>query len=221
MLVAAIAAVGTFAIGGGRLGGAGDAPRAGMRPSLQPSPLRLDWLALLAWPTPQLTPANTATAKPPAAEAPAVQVAPSEPVAPAPAAREWQDVDFAAQVLALLNGERQARGLAPLVENGALVASSQAYADTLTQLGTLSHTAAGDLASRVLANGYGGGSTLGEALWMGGGVWSPADVVAAWLGSPAHSALILNPAYVLAGTACYFKQAESAYEGRCVLILGG
>ena len=54
VLVAAIAAVGTFAIVGGRPGGEGDAPRAGMRLSPQPRPLHLDWLALLTWPTPPL-----------------------------------------------------------------------------------------------------------------------------------------------------------------------
>jgi uncharacterized protein YkwD len=166
---------------------------------------------------------------PPAAEAP-VQPAPAAvapapvqqpPAAPAPAPREWLDPDFAAQVLALVNGERSAQGLAPLSVSSPLTQGAQEYARTLTQLGKLSHVAVGDLTSRVLATGYVGNGYLGEVLWFGGGAVTPGHALASWLASPGHAGLILSPAYANAGIGCFFYEAGSDHEVRCVLILAG
>jgi uncharacterized protein YkwD len=176
----------------------------------------LDLAALEPTPLPQ----PTATLPPPT-EQPVAVVAPIEvpPADPAAVAREWLDPGFAAQVLTLVNSERAARGLSALAADAALTASAQNYAATLTQLGSLSHTAVGDISSRALASGFGGGY-LGEALWFGGGSVSPEQALASWLASPAHAALIFDPAYVVAGVGCYFYQSGDVYEGRCVLDLG-
>jgi len=174
-------------------------------------------------------PAPVPPAPPPPAEAPvepapaAVAAAPVEqPQAPpAPAADGWLDADFAAQVLAVANQERAARGIAPLASNGALTQGAQDYARTLTRLGKLSHVAVGDLSSRVLATGYVGNGFLGEVLWFGSGPASPSSAVAAWLASPGHSALLLDPVYATAGSGCFFEETAGVREGRCVLILAG
>lgn len=171
-------------------------------------------------PTP--LPPPTPTVVPPTDEPVAAVVAPEEPAPAEPAVvpREWLDADFAAQLLALVNKERAARGIAELAANGALTQGAQDYAATLTQLGTLDHAAAGDLGTRALAAGYGGGA-LGEALWFGGGQVSPEGAVASWLTSPPHAALLLDPTYVEAGVGCSFREAGDVYEARCVLDLGG
>jgi len=234
-LLAAAAAFILFA----RSPGTGDvSAEAGVRPASGPTGNSPAWMALLAWPEPEEAPAPAdyppaaapderappeAQAPPQAASEPAsaaVARPPVEPPAP-PVPREWLDPDFAAQVLALVNGERAARGIAPLASSGALTQGAQDYARTLTQLGTLSHTAVGDLTGRVLATGYTGHGDLGEALWFGGGAVSPGNAVAAWLASPPHSGLLLDAGFVAAGAGCYFYEAGSDHQARCVLILGG
>ncbi len=177
-------------------------------------------LALLGWPTPAPTPSPppppTAAAVAEVVEAPA-----SEPPAGPPAVEAAQPpapppVDISVRLIDLVNAQRAARGLPGLAENGALVRSAQGYAGTLIQLGILSHAADGlDLLSRVRAAGYAGASA-GEALWGGTGGFSPELVVAAWMASPPHSALLLDPGYLDAGAGCSF----TGLQARCVIEVG-
>ncbi len=225
ILVATVAAAVAFSVLADASGGGRSGDRVEARPTVGNTGNSLAWLALLNWPTRQPTPPPQPTNSP----EPPVELAPAEapvgqqpPAFPAVVVREWLDLDFAAQVLASVNAQRAANGLAALSTDGALAASAQDFAHQLTQLGSLSHTATGvDLRARVAANGYSGGGSPGEALWFGQGAFSPGDVVAGWMASPPHSAIILDPTYRVAGTGCFFKAAGSDDEERCVLELGG
>ena len=225
-LVAAIAATGAFSVLGRSKHGARPNDRAVALPAGStggPGWSSLAWLALYGWPTPQPTPLPPPpdTPAPPVADAPPAADEPQPAPPEAPVLAGGLDTDFAAQVLAQVNAQRAAYGLASLSGDSALVAAAQVFASQLTQLGSLSHTATGvDLKARVRASGY-GGQALGEALWFGRGGFSPSEVVAAWMGSPPHRALILDPKYQAAGAGCFFTGAGASNEGRCVLDLGG
>lgn len=141
------------------------------------------------------------------------------PPAPGPpSSANRLDAGFASQVLALVNAERSARGIAPLGSNGALTQAANGYALLLLGYPSLTHTANGTtLQGRASAAGYGGGY-LGEVLWQGWGTFSPADVVAAWMNSPPHRAIILDPTYRDAGVGCAFSAGSP--DSRCVMDVG-
>lgn len=175
-------------------------------------------------PTPTSPPTATATAQPTSTPAPRPAIEPP-PAPPAeqqpPPPREWLDVDFTARVLALVNGERSARGLPPLPSNGALTQAARQYARTLLQFDSLSHSADGTtLLSRVRAAGYGGGP-LAEVLWRGVGALPPEETVAGWMDSAPHRAIILDPTYREVGIGCYFRDDGGRLEARCVMDLAG
>lgn len=140
--------------------------------------------------------------------------------APPPPSGDRLDAGFASQVLALVNAERSARGIAPLRSNGALTQAASDYALLLLGYPSLSHTANGTaLQGRASAAGYGGGY-LGEVLWQGRGVFSPADVVASWMNSPPHRAIILDPTYRDAGVGCAFGGGGATQQSRCAMDVG-
>lgn len=192
---------------------------------------------LRALPTPTPSPASAVPRPTATPTAPVVgEVAPAvvdsaPPVLPAappaqddqpaePETREWLDIDFGAQVLALVNEERAANGASALTANGALMLSAESHAHTLTELNALEHAAGGsDLLSRVQAAGFTDNVQLGEVLWRGGGTFSPQTPVAGWLSSATHREIILNPAYREAGIGCYFREGGPVREARCVLVV--
>lgn len=158
----------------------------------------------------------TAPAAAPPVEPPVGEQPPALPV------EERFDYNVADEVLGLINAERAAGGLSALVANAALTASAQGYARTLLQLNVLSHNADGtDLLRRVRAAGYAGGPPLGEALWRSTGSYSAGQVVTGWLGSAAHAAILLGPAYREAGVGCYVQQSGDGVDMRCVLDVAG
>jgi uncharacterized protein YkwD len=114
------------------------------------------------------------------------------------AAAQGVDVSgYRAQVLSLLNDQRAANGLPPLQRVNALDSAAQSYSQAMmlaTAAGPvyLSHTGpdGSTLARRVALTGYQWYS-LGEDL--GAGQKSPAEAVAAWMGSPEHRDNILDP----------------------------
>ncbi len=160
-----------------------------------------------------LPPPPTLTPEPAATPPPAVQ---SQP----PRANERFDPGFAAAVLAGINAERAARGLAPLASDAALSRSAAGYAQLLVQQGALSHTAGGTtVLERARSAGYAVPTPLGEVIWKLTGVAPPERAVSDWLASPVHRDAILSPRYRVAGAGCYFRQAERQ-QARCVVDLG-
>lgn len=113
-----------------------------------------------------------------------VGAAPSDAPSAAPAAEN-------AQIIDLVNQQRVANGLAPVVYNQKLAVSAQGYAESMASRDFFSHTGTdgSNLVARAEAAGYTTWSFLGENL--AGGQPTPERVVAAWMASPGHRANIL------------------------------
>ena len=99
----------------------------------------------------------------------------------------------------LVNAERIARGLQPLLPDPRLQQAARAHTTDMRAHGHFSHTGsdgstAGD---RMRAAGYSAGGA--ENLLKG--TVTPAEAVTLWLNSPSHAAKILEPAYRGIGTA--------------------
>lgn len=176
--------------------------------------------AMTATATATRTPKPTAIATvPPPAEPPPPPAAPQNQPSPAPEPRIAIDANFAAQVLALANTERAARGLPPLAALGVLTQAAQSYGGTLLQLDSISHDAGGtSLSGRVQAAGYSGWSLLGEALWSSQGYLPPERVITDWLASPGHRDILLDSRFTKAGVGCAFREGATV-EARCVMVL--
>ena len=99
----------------------------------------------------------------------------------------------AAQVVALINDERAARGLARLVSDPRLTAAAEDYAAEMAAANFFSHVGPNGsrMTGRNEAHGYLGWQFMGENL--GAGQTTPARVVLEWMNSPPHRANILNP----------------------------
>jgi uncharacterized protein YkwD len=94
-------------------------------------------------------------------------------------------------VVELVNAERAAVGLPPLVWEERLAAAAADYAAAMAGGGFFSHTGAdgSDLRQRGQAHGYGDWSFLGENLAAGQD--TPEAIVQAWMRSPTHRANVL------------------------------
>lgn len=114
------------------------------------------------------------------------------------------------QVITLVNAERTARGLHPLVGYPTLTNSAQNYAVDMVMQNFFSHTApdGGTLEDRMKQAGYYGAVrpdtcncvvryVMGENLAQG--QRTPQEVVLAWMRSPAHRAAILTPQFTHIG----------------------
>lgn len=167
------------------------------------------------------TPAPTPTTIPPPPSRPA-SPAPSPPPPPAPPPADWPDEAFASRVLALLNGERAARGLPPLAAHPSLTAAASAYARLLVITDSFGHQGpdGSTVPGRIYAAGFPGPAYLGEVLWWAVGSLPPERVASDWLASEAHRAQVLNPAFRLAGIGCHFRMADRL-QTRCVLDMAG
>jgi uncharacterized protein YkwD len=115
---------------------------------------------------------------------------------------------FEAQVISLINTERGNAGLSPLSENEALDAAARGHSVDMAVNNFMSHTSSdgSSFSDRISRAGYSYGS-IGEN--VAAGQSSPADVVAAWMGSSGHKANILGP-YVDIG-AGYASCSTSTY----------
>jgi uncharacterized protein YkwD len=96
-----------------------------------------------------------------------------------------------AHVVALVNQERAAAGLAPLVVNETLADGAQEYADLMAEANFFSHNGpdGSDVTARAEAAGYTSWTFLAENL--AAGQPTPDRVVQAWMNSPTHRANIL------------------------------
>ncbi|HYC06380.1 MAG TPA: CAP domain-containing protein [Candidatus Binatia bacterium] len=97
----------------------------------------------------------------------------------------------------MINGDRAARGLRPLVIDGRLQDIARSRAGTLADLGVLSHSAAGNMDSELASAGvqwYAWGEDLGwsSSTW---GYSAAKALYTMWKGSPDHWALLMSPGY--------------------------
>ena len=135
-----------------------------------------------------------------------IQVAPIAPIAPVgpwglgsaapaqPSATLVAETDpFRQNMLAAVNRERSAYGLAPLRIDAAVDQAAQRHADDMARSGVLMHrgTDGSDAGGRLVRAGY-RYRAYGENIAQGH--QSVAEVVAAWMASPTHRRTMLDPA---------------------------
>ena len=100
----------------------------------------------------------------------------------------------------LINAERRARGLAPLVANARLGRAARRHATDMVTRGYFSHVSptGSSFADRLRRVGYAGRCAWagGETLaWGSGSLATPASRVRGWMNSPPHRAILLNATY--------------------------
>lgn len=122
----------------------------------------------------------------------ALMLAPASPASARPAG-----LDRA--VLAAVNAQRAAQGLRPLRLSGALDRAARSHSRAMAHSGVLTHSP--DLLTRVPRPRARAAWALGETI-----AWLPARtrhlaarVVSAWMHSPAHRAVLLDPSFRLIG----------------------
>lgn len=86
-------------------------------------------------------------------------------------------------MIALINEERIARGLPAVARSALLDSQSQKHSNQMSSRGELYHSDAGEWG--------------GECVGMGAPTW--AAQVDAWMASPPHRAIILDPDYIHVG----------------------
>ena len=100
-------------------------------------------------------------------------------------------------IIAAMNADRAANGLAPLTYNHQLGVNGEAWAQHLAAANAgLVHQ---NLGTEFADPAYAPFRTLGENLLSGPGNMSPGQMEASWMASPPHRANILNGNYKWAG----------------------
>jgi uncharacterized protein YkwD len=123
--------------------------------------------------------------EPAPAAPPVAQAQPPASTAPQPAPAAWLDRDFASGVLAGVNAQRRAAGLAPLAFDGTLARAAQGYAQTMAHYNWFSHTGpdGSSFADRIRAAGFTANVGMGEVIASGDSSFSAGDFVQMWMGS--------------------------------------
>ena len=132
------------------------------------------------------------------ARAPAVAATPP-PDAPRVTTGALSDEQLLIQMVVLTNAERAAVGVAPLAGNPQLTLAAQRYADVMADTACFGH-ACGPLprfSARAVAAGDARWGFLGEN--VAAGQPTPERAVAAWLASPTHRAVLLDPEFTHLG----------------------
>jgi uncharacterized protein YkwD len=107
--------------------------------------------------------------------------------------------------LCLLNQQRAANGLGPLVENAALSTASAGYSQRMVAQGFFSHESpdGGTLVERLTDVGYLGGDDawiVGENIgWGQASLATARSMVTAWMNSPGHRENLLSADYTQVG----------------------
>ncbi len=154
-------------------------------------------------PTPTPVPPTATTAPPTATPVPPSPT----PATCAPSA----NAGYESQVVALINQERQARGLPALAVNGALQAATRAHSTDMICNDFFSHTGSDGSQPWDRASRYGYSWTwIAENLFMGTGI-SPSTVVQGWMNSSGHRANILASEAVHIGVGYMYDPAEGAW----------
>jgi uncharacterized protein YkwD len=103
--------------------------------------------------------------------------------------------------LCLLNQQRAAKGVGPLVENPALTSASAGYSQRMVSQGFFAHESpdGGTLVDRLTAAGYLGADAtwvVGENIgWGQASLATPRSMVDAWMNSPGHRENLLSADY--------------------------
>ncbi len=106
---------------------------------------------------------------------------------------------WAQQVATLVNQERAAQGLAPLLVDAGATQAAKAHAEDMAGRGFFAHTTPEGWtpADRLQLLGVTGYSSVGENI--AAGQPTPHDVMTAWMSSSGHRANILHPSYTHVG----------------------
>jgi uncharacterized protein YkwD len=116
-----------------------------------------------------------------------------------PAPFQWRSVELV--IFALLNDARVEAGKALLVRNMDLGRAARAHSDDMAARGYVAHDTLYGLVWHERIRQYYQGGALGETI--AAGQKTAAEVVAAWLGSQGHRAIILeegtSPTWTVAG----------------------
>ena len=115
-------------------------------------------------------------------------------------ARGAPGADAGSLTLCVINAERRDHGLSAVTASGRLARAAQRHARDMVARGYFSHVSLGgsSFTDRLRRVDYARGCSwwAGEALaWGTGSLASPASRVAAWLRSPPHRAILLDPVY--------------------------
>ena len=126
--------------------------------------------------------------------------------------------DYSERLVALLNQVRADRGLSALEIHPNLTAAAQGYARHMADNNYFGHTGLDGSTpnSRMIAAGYTAGCR-GEALTAG--QVTPEQALAAWLNSPPHAVILLEPAAVDVGVGYSFGSG-TIYKHYWVLDTG-
>ena len=106
--------------------------------------------------------------------------------------RQLQARTISQQIVELANEQRATAGLAPLAVNAILMNEAQRFSAVQAEIGKLSHRGIDgtDPGQRLITAGY-LWSYCGETL--AAGQRTAGEVVAAWMNSPPHRAIMLSP----------------------------
>ncbi|MEZ5239984.1 MAG: CAP domain-containing protein [Microthrixaceae bacterium] len=126
--------------------------------------------------------------------------------APAAVPSGWR-----AEMLASINAQRAAAGVAPLRSCASLDRAAQAHSSDQAARQQMSHTGSNgsNAGQRMTAAGYTGWQAWAENVAVGYG--SVPGVMAGWMGSPGHRANLLSASYVHVGTGLAHSAAGTPY----------
>jgi uncharacterized protein YkwD len=102
--------------------------------------------------------------------------------------------EYARAVECLVNEQRAAAGLPALAHDRRLARAARRYSSTMVRERFFDHVSpeGSTLGQRAHAAGY-SGATLGETIgWGQGDLATPSAIVAAWMASPPHHAVLLG-----------------------------
>ncbi len=126
--------------------------------------------------------------------------------------------DIQAQLLQLLNAERQKIGAPPLRISSQLAQAAQRHADDMAKNNFLSHEGSdgSTMESRIQETGY-AFSAIAEN--VAGGQPTPESVIQTWLNSSGHRRNMLNPEYTEIGIG-YATNSSSQYTHYWTQVFG-
>jgi uncharacterized protein YkwD len=129
-----------------------------------------------------------------------------------------------APTIARINAVRRAHGLRPVRLSAQLARAARAHAQSMGKRGYFSHTSAnGTSFEKRVSRFYGLTSRhflVGESLYWRSPSAPPGDVVAKWLASPPHRAIVLDPVWREIGLeAVRVPRGPGIFGGRAVTIV--
>lgn len=153
-------------------------------------------------------------------EPPPVVVLPPEPVPlpPAPPVPPANCVDAeAAEIIRLINVQRDMAGLVLLLPSRILIETAQSWSEALSLLGIVSHTIGDVLWSASIRASTYPDSYRGQV--ASGGMTSPEQLVKAWMDSPTHRSVIMGEVFREIGVG-HAEAADTRYVHYHVANLG-